>query len=547
MRHIAPLALALAALPLAAMAEDRAVVVGIDAYPGVALPRPIGHAASDAARMARHLTEDRGFAAENVTVLTNEAATSDAIVNALFDDLVMGTQPGDRAIFYFAGLGGRIADPSSGDADQYEEFLLAHGEDDPFAIIPENAFTEVFDQITDREVTVIIDASMTAPQPGSLQGEGAAPRAAQFGQLSGVPTRQAIPAGGLPQIGDATFSENPFTGGVDVRDVWSAAGPSQVAWEDQQQGGGVFTDSYIEGVGDGLADMNGNGAVSNAELLVYLREQSQQWCADTDTCTAEGLGLTPNFSGDVLGIAAEIGGTEIPDAAREALEAASAGSSAPAVTPAPPSTDAPEAPAAPAETAGTEEPIAPVVIPPAQPETPQEAAQLGEVEAFVTDLFAASNTAGLTLAMAPNSTLRLGDLVSFEVGSRRSGTLLLLDINPDGEIFQIFPSRLSVADADSLTAGIPLTIPEAVANTGRALQIRVTEPVGDGILLALLVESDVPVYDQLLPQNLNLQPIPNANQFLYEIVQSLLELQVGPDGNTAVDWSAAYLPYRIEP
>ena len=65
--------------------------------------------------------------------------------------------------------------------------------------------------------------------------------------------------------------------------------------------------------------------------------------------------------------------------------------------------------------------------------------------------------------------------------------------------------------------------------------------------MALLVESDVPVYDQLLPQNLNLQPIPNANQFLYEIVQSLLELQVGPDGNTAVDWSATYLPYRIEP
>ena len=544
MRRIAPLALTLAALPLAALAEDRAVVVGIDAYPGVSLPRPIGHAASDAARMARHLTEDRGFASANVTVLTNEAATSDAIINALFDELVMGTRPGDRAIFYFAGLGGRIADPSSGDADQYEEFLLAHGDDDPFALIPENAFTEIFDQITDREVTVIIDASMTAPQPGRMQGEGAAPRAAQFGQLSGVPTRQAIPSGGLPQIGDSTFSENPFTGGVDIRDVWSAAGPSQVAWEDPQQGGGVFTDSYIEGVGDGLADMNGNGAVSNAELLVYLREQSQQWCADTDTCTAEGLGLTPNFSGDVLGIAAEIGGVEIPDAAREALEAASS-SAAPVIEPViiPPSTDAPEEPEAPAET--TE--IAPVFIPPALPETPQEAAQVGEVEAFVTDLFAASNTAGLTLAMAPNSTLRLGDLVSFEVGSRRSGTLLLLDINPDGEIFQIFPSRLSVADADSLTAGIPLTIPEAVANTGRALQIRVTEPVGDGILLALLVEGDVPVYDQLLPQNLNLEPIPNANQFLYEIVQSLLELQVGPDGNVAVDWSAAYLPYRIEP
>ena len=542
MRRLAPIALSLAALPLAALAEDRAVVVGIDAYPGVSLPRPIEHAASDAQRMADHLVEDRGFSAQNVTVLTNEAATSDAIINALFDHLVAGTAPGDRAIFYFAGLGGRIADPNSGDADQYEEFLLAHGDGDPFALIPENAFTEIFDQIPDREVSVIIDASMTAPQPGSMQGQGAAPRAAQFGQLSGVPTRQAIPSGGLPQIGDATFSENPFTGGVDIRDVWTAAGPSQVAWEDQQ--GGVFTDSYIAGVGDGLADMNNNGAVSNAELLVYLREQSQQWCADTDTCTAEGLGLTPNFSGDVLGIAAELG-VEIPDEALEAIENATPAPPAPAETPTAGTSDGGGAPAA--ETAASEPiNVLPNIVenPPA---TPQEAARQGEVEAFVTDLFAANNTAGLTLSMLPNATLNLGDLVSFEVSSRRSGTLLLLDVNPDGEIFQIFPSRLSVADADSLTAGIPLAIPEAVANTGRALQIRVTEPVGDGILLALLVESDVPVYDQLLPQNLNLEPIPNANQFLYEIVQSLLELQVGPDGNVAVEWSAAYLPYRIEP
>jgi hypothetical protein len=131
------------------------------------------------------------------------------------------------------------------------------------------------------------------------------------------------------------------------------------------------------------------------------------------------------------------------------------------------------------------------------------------------------------------------------VTTERAGTLLLLDVNPEGDLFQIFPSRLSVAEAAAVSAGEAVRIPGPFATSGRPIRIRVTEPAGDGMLLALLVESEAPVFETILPRNLELAPIPDATQYLYEIVQSLLEMQVGPRGNEAVEWSAAYLPYSI--
>ncbi|RDC75293.1 DUF4384 domain-containing protein [Rhodovulum sp. 12E13] len=496
----------------AAGAEDRAVVVGIDSYPGVFLPRALSSASADAERMRDHLVTDLGFAPGAVTLLTDEAATSGAIVDALLDDLVGGTGPGDRAFFYFAGLGGRIAAAGGIESDGYEEFLLAHGDGDPFALIPEGALVEIFDRIGDREVSLVIDASMTAPPARAIgQGDAVAARAAAFGQLPRAASRNVSDAAPGP-VGAATFGEGPFGTGAASRNIWVAAAPSQVAWETPE--GGVFTDTWIEGVSDGAADMNGNGVVTNAELLVHMREVSEAWCAGNASCRATGLGLTPDFSGDVLGQVVALSATAAPQEAGP--------TSAPAATVPP---------------GGDQQAAAPQAL----------AAAPGRdtVQAFVTDLFAASNAAGLTIDISTDGPLRLGDTVSFTVTSERAGTLLLLDVNPEGDLFQIFPSRLSLAEAAAVSAGEAVRIPGPYAPSGRPIRIRVTEPAGDGMLLALLVEGEAPVFETILPRNLEFAPIPNATQYLYELVQSLLEMQVGPGGNAAVDWSAAYLPYSI--
>lgn len=497
----------------AAGAEGRAVVVGIDSYPGVFLPRALSSAAADAERMRDHLVMDLGFAPGAVTLLTDEAATSGAIVDALLDDLVGGTGPGDRAFFYFAGLGGRIADQGGTESDGHEEVLLAHGDGDPFALIPEGALVEIFDRLGDRDVSLVIDASMTAPPARAIgQDEAVAARAAAFGQVPQVDSRNVSGADPGP-VGEATFREDPFGTGAASRNIWVAAAPSQVAWETPE--GGVFTAAWIEGVSHGAADINGNGVVTHAELLVHMRKSSEAWCAGNESCRATGLGLTPDFSGDVLGRVA-------------ALDPAAAAEQEAHPTPAP---DA-SVPYGSNRQAAAHEALA-------------AAPGRDTVQAFVTDLFAASNAAGLTIDISTDGPMRLGDTVSFTVATERAGTLLLLDVNPEGDLFQIFPSRLSVAEAAAVSAGEAVRIPGPFATSGRPIRIRVTEPAGDGMLLALLVESEAPVFETILPRNLELAPIPDATQYLYEIVQSLLEMQVGPRGNEAVEWSAAYLPYSI--
>jgi hypothetical protein len=216
---IAPICLLAAGTALAA---DKALVIGIDDYPGVALPRPLSTAADDARAMRDHLVADLGFAAEDVTLLTDGAATAEGIVGALLADLVGGTSEGDRALVYFAGLGGRIATSDAAEIDAYEEYLLAHGDGDPFALIPEGALIELLDRLEGRAVTVIIDASMTAPRMSVLRdGDAVAPRAAAFG-ASEVASRNVADAD-LGALGRETFMESPFGAG---RGAAGGAAPS---------------------------------------------------------------------------------------------------------------------------------------------------------------------------------------------------------------------------------------------------------------------------------------------------------------------------------
>ena len=93
----------LAAAP--AVAEDRALVVGIDDYAALGATAGLNGAVADAERFAAYLTERAGFAPDAVTVLADGDATAEAILGALVQDLLQQTRPGDRVVFYFAGKG----------------------------------------------------------------------------------------------------------------------------------------------------------------------------------------------------------------------------------------------------------------------------------------------------------------------------------------------------------------------------------------------------------------------------------------------------------
>jgi metacaspase-1 len=471
-------ALLSAALAQAAAAGDHAVVVGIDAYPDLSLSQPLSGARADAERFGAFLVAEMGFGEADVTLLTDEAATAEAIMEAVIEGLISRTGPGDRAVFYFAGLGSLTADG--------RRVLLAHDAPDILGNLPEDALAEILDLLEDRQATVVIDASFRAASP-DLAGSLALGRSLALGA-------QVVPdAHGLRAYGTGTAG----------RDVWNAAAPDQDAWEAGSRG--VFTDAFIDGLSTGAADGNGNGTTTNAELLAFVRDRSSAWCAGSADCTAEAGALLPVFDG--------------------ALQSA------------------PFAPVTPAATDSAPTPAQPL------PVSTGSAKALGVVDTlgFVTDLFTPSNAANLRLEMTAGGPLRVGDRIRISVSADRPGTLVLLDVNPKGELAQIFPSRLAMTGTTRIAAGETLTIPNGVGASGAPLTIRVTEPAGEGFLLGLFIEDDLPALTALLPENLDGGPVPNAGQYLYEIAQDLLRLQTSGAGSTAAQWSAAYLPYEILP
>ncbi len=481
---------ALAALfPVYAHAADRAVLIGIGDYPGLKLDAQLSGPASDARAFRDFLIAHQGFEADDITLLTDAQASSDAITTAMIDKLISETTPQDRVVFYFAGLGARLPDATTQDGDGFKEVLLAYDAPSVLGSIPRDAIGEILDVIPDHNITVIIDASFDVPK--AFAGTSAAsPRATRLAETN---------------LGVASYAEAPFGTGQETRSVWNAAAPGQTAWE--VGGAGVFTTALIEGLSTGAADANGNGVVTNAELLSFLRDRSNSWCSVDPDCSGAGGNLTPNFAGSVE--------TEF---LRET-----------------PKSD----PVIDLETDKSS--VLPVSTAQAK------ALSYKDTLGFVTDLFTPSNAANIRLAMSHSDGLNIGDTVTFTVETERAGTLVLLDVNPEGELAQVFPSSLSKPGATEMEAGERLTIPSGPGANGRPLQIRVSEPAGKGFLLALFIEDELPTLAAILPENITGGPVPNAGQYLYEIAQDLLKLQADDSGSTPVQWSATYLPYDIQP
>jgi len=305
--------------------------------------------------------------------------------------------------------------------------------------------------------------------------------------------------GGLPGTrglaGRATETPLDFDGATGV---WMAAGPGQFAWE--TAGAGVFTAAWIDGLTEATADADSDGALTADELSAHVTERLSDWCDGAGRCLATGRGLAPRFAG-----AGEAILFERPAAVRPE----------PGPTPGPilPDDDAPSS--------------------------------FRETVGFVTDLFAPSNDAGLSLSISGGERLAVGDFVTFSVSSERAGALVLLDVDPTGALAQVYPSRLSAEGATRLAPGRALSIPSVLGVNGKPLRIRVTEPAGQGVLLGLFIEGELPELTALLPAGLDGGTVRNAGQSLFEISQRLLALEADPESDIA--WSATYLPYRIEP
>ena len=146
-----------------AMAEDRALLVGVGKYqrpdnnlPGIDL---------DIDRMQDALGI-MGFEPSQVRVLMDNQATAANIIRSLDDWLVDGVGPDDRVVFYYSGHGGFIPDLNEDEPDGVDEVLIAHdagvttidGRRTVVNVVTDDRIGAMLDETASRNVLIVVDA-----------------------------------------------------------------------------------------------------------------------------------------------------------------------------------------------------------------------------------------------------------------------------------------------------------------------------------------------------------------------------------------------------
>jgi hypothetical protein len=462
---------------------DRALLIGIDNY-GDSNLNLVGGSVNDAVNVSRLLTDHMDYLPEQVRVLTNAAATRDAILGSVEDWLIGESLPSSRIVFYFSGHGYFQPDEDGDEDDPFDEVLVPYNADilpwntSPLSVdnlIFDDDLSALFSRVPDRQTMIVVDSCHS----GTMTRSFALPQVDPFFTRSlnvrnlGGTTRGFRSATVDARQHDQSFIE---TDGNLV--AWTAVSPLQLALVDQEteELQGVFTGRFVRGIADRWADLNRDGRISHGELLDYVRKESNSYCdRHPDVCTE---GLTPTLEGPAEVLARDVITGEIAH-------------------------------------------------------TPAQ---------IVSDALSHSNDAEVRLEVLPSSSVRLGDTVTFRVTSARPGHLLVLDVNANHELTQLFPNEISDRQGrgDNISTNSPITIPDAYYG----FAFTAGEPTGKGLLLAIVTEDPISL-DQLTGNARDLNVISDPVSYLTWIAQALRETWGDEGGNREPNWSMTQLEYEI--
>ncbi len=444
-----------------ASAENRALIIGIDDYSDAKLKfaKP-GAAAHDIKAIHGLLTTKLGYASPQVRVLIDQAATRQAILGSIADWLVAGSKPGEQVYIYFAGHGYFHPDQNGDEKDKLDEAIVPYDA----SVVPGGATPVINGLITDddlsaalaalegRHVTIVLDTSHSGRVTRSTGGGAGAGFIARAPQITGATRRIVIEPKVKAQKAEGGYIEyTPKRGSVTV---WSAVSPSQVALIDASGTvpHGVFTSFYVEGLGQGKADQNGNGTVSNAELLAYLNLRSKAYCrAHTAQCE---MGLTPRLD--------PAGAHVLPAIATKVTTVASGPAGTPVTSGAPPPSGVPVTSGSPV-TIGQPIPTG-VPVPGGPPVSIVSPLEGGVTIDKLTDVLGKGNVDHVGLEQFPPSPVRVGAKdIRFLVTSPRGGYLVLLNLTDSGDLYQLYPNQHSARHegtrAGELLPGSTLRVP----------------------------------------------------------------------------------------
>lgn len=271
---------------------DRALVIGIDAYPA---PLTLTGSANDAEAVTSLLVETLGYRREQVMVLTEAQATRSNILAALDSWLVRGSAPGNRVFFYYSGHGFQsrafpaVRDGRAGAAIAPVDLELVRTPEgyvrDVSGAITAAELARTLDRLSERVVTTVFDTTQVSRR--SMQRPVRA-RPGEQGAIRAVEAAVDLPPAQREIIDRATTL--PAPAGLVTR--WFAAAPDQ--WSlvdlDGDKPMGAFTRRWVNGV---RALQLVNRGADPLELIGTVRESMAQFC-ETQVILCR-LGLSPQL------------------------------------------------------------------------------------------------------------------------------------------------------------------------------------------------------------------------------------------------------------
>ncbi len=519
-----------AMLNSSAVAQNRALIIGIGTYADPKLgSSPAGSADADIAGIETLLTGTLGFKPAEIRILRDSEATKTAILDGITDWLrpdrkeieaarkaeeekaagqgkkqkkarkpkkkkKTKTKP-RRSFLYFAGYGYFQEDSTGEEADGLDEALVPY--DAVVAgngisswitgMISDDEFSAALKTLDGRRVNVVLDTShsghvtrSSVPQARPIEGARAP---AIAGAIRSIVNDPMV----AKQKSEGGFVETSFEKGS--LGVWSAVSASQTALLDTggTQTRGLFTRLIIDGYQAAMADRNDNGVVSNTELLEYLRNGSQEYCAaNTGRCE---MGLTPR-----LDPARAHGGVALRKARKRSRKL----------------------------TIGV-----------------------------LTDFLVKGSSNQTVIEQIPPSPVRVGDKdIRFRVTSQQDGLLVLLNLTDAGQLVQLYPNQFSGIDkmvrSGRVSANSALTVPDS----DYGLQLTATDP-GKGHVVAILTRDPVDFGENITARSIGNIPRTEAlGSYLPELAAALASpLHAGKvDINTgSATWSVTTRRYEILP
>lgn len=218
----------------APQAHAFALIVGLERYRDV--PAVPG-ARRDAEQFALMARTTLGLPQRNIRMLLDERAAKGDIEAAL-DWLKASVGPAGRVYFFYSGHG--APDPDSGKA-----YLVPHG-GNPSTIrrtgLLLDEVVKALGETKARESFVFLDSCFSGAGGRSVRPEGARPltlRTASTGQ---------------PRVA-----------------IFASAGATEISGPDQQGSQGLFTKYLLAAIGQAKADVDGDGQISMAELLTWVK------------------------------------------------------------------------------------------------------------------------------------------------------------------------------------------------------------------------------------------------------------------------------------